>query len=208
MNPNDQYRFWTFVFLIRLTEQSINYHLREFNIPQKNTYELGPAWRIARNHCIREQKKITFSYSDWIKLNDLKPLFSRKKSLTFQKRSKKMFLHWRDQNKQQPLKINMRVTYHTVLSVWNKPLIDTCQHCSTNRANQALRSLANAGFQNRGDCLQAFPSFPSPSPHFHFLALVSFLARSKLRIPFLGLSLLRNRTETLATQAKMPQETF
>ena len=70
-----------------------------------------------------------------------------------------MFLHWRanlaDQNKQQPLKINIRVTYHTVLSVWNKPLIDTCQHCSTNRANQALRSLANAGFQNRGVCLRA-----------------------------------------------------
>ena len=71
----------------------------------------------------------------------------------------------------------------------------------TNRANQALRSLANAGFQNRGVCLQAFPSFPSPSPHFHFLALVSFLARPKPRILFLGLSLLRNQTETLAAQA-------
>ena len=35
MNPNDQYRLWTFVFLIRLTEQSVNHHLREFNIPQK-----------------------------------------------------------------------------------------------------------------------------------------------------------------------------
>ena len=116
-----------------------------------------------------------------------------------------MFLHWRanlaDQNKQQPLKINIRVTYHTVLSVWNKPLIDTCQHCSTNQANQALRSLANAGFQNRGVCPQAFPSFPFPSPHFHFLTLVSFLTRPKPRIPFLGLSLLRNQTETLATQA-------
>ena len=31
--------------------------------------------------------------------------------------------------------------------------------------------------------------------------LVSFLARSKPKIPFLGLSLLRNQTETLATQA-------
>ena len=210
MNPNDQYRLWTFVFLIRLTEQSVNHHLREFNIPQKNTNELGPAWHIAGSHRIRGQKKIAFSYSDpggtlENKLNDLKPLFSRKKSLTFQKRSKKMFLHWRanlaDQNKQQPLKINIRVTYHTVLSVWNKPLIDTCQHCLTNRANQALRSLANAGFQNRGVCLQAFPSFPSPSPHFHFLALVSFLARPNPRIPFLGLSLLRNQTETLVTQA-------
>ena len=105
---------------------------------------------------------------------------------------------------QQPLKTNIRVTYHTFLSVCNKPLIDTCQHCSTNRANQALRSLANAGLQNRGVCLQAFPSFPSPSPHFHFLALVSFLARPKPRIPFLGLSLLRNQTEKLATQAKTP----
>ena len=54
------------------------------------------------------------------------------------------------------------------LSVWNKRLIDTCQHCSTSRANQALRSLANAGFQNRGVCLQAFPSFPSPSPSLTF----------------------------------------
>ena len=34
-----------------------------------------------------------------------------------------------------------------------------------------------------------------------FLALVSFLARSKPNVTFLGLSLLRNQTETLATQA-------
>ena len=194
MNPNDQYRLWTFFLLIRLTEQSVNHHLREFNIPkkkEKNTNELGPEWHIAGNHRIREQKKIAFSYSDpggtlENKLNDLKPLFSSKKSLTFQKKSKKMFLHWRanlaDQNKQQ-LKINIRVTYHTVLLVWHKPLIDTCQHCSTSRANQKLRSLANAGFQNRGVCLQAFPSFPFPSSHFHFLPLVSFLARPKPRIP-------------------------
>ena len=46
-----------------------------------------------------------------------------------------------------------------------------------------------------------FHSFPSPSPHFHFLALVWFLARPKPRIPFLDLSLLGNQTETLATQA-------
>ena len=32
-------------------------------------------------------------------------------------------------------------------------------------------------------------------------SLVSFFARSKPRIPFLGLSLLRNQTETLATRA-------
>ena len=57
-------------------------------------------------------------------------------------------------------------------------------------------------WRTRGVSLQAFPSFASPSPLFHFLALVSFLARSKPKISFLGLSLLRNLlTETLATQA-------
>ena len=131
-------------------------------------------------HC----RKPSHSWTKENRYSDPGGTLENKLSLTFQKRSKKMSLpSWRanlaDQNKQQPLKINIRVTYHIVLSVWNKPLIDTCQHCSTNRANQALRSLANAGFQNRGVCLQAFPSFPSPSPHFHFLALVSFLARPK-----------------------------
>ena len=76
-------------------------------------------------------------------------------------------------------------------------------HCSTSPANQVLRSLANTGFQNWGICLQAFPSFPSSSPLFHFLALVSFLARPKPRIPFLDLSLPQNQTETLATQARI-----
>ena len=45
----------------------------------------------------------------------------------------------------------------------------------------------------------------SSSPLFHLLALVSFLARPNPRIPFLGLSLLRNKTETLATQASVIQ---
>ena len=89
---------------------------------------------------------------------------------------------------------------HTIhdLSAWNKPLIDTCQYCSTSRANQVLRLLVNLGFPKRGVCLQAFPSFPSPL--FHFLALASFLARQKPKTPFLGLSLLQNQTEMLATQ--------
>ena len=41
----------------------------------------------------------------------------------------------------------------------------------------------------------------SPSSHFHVLDLVSFLVRPKPRIPFFGLFLLRNQTETLAAQA-------
>ena len=35
INPNDQYRLWTFAFLIRLTEQSVNHHLRQLNITEK-----------------------------------------------------------------------------------------------------------------------------------------------------------------------------
>ena len=44
-----------------------------------------------------------------------------------------------------------------------------------------------------------FPSKDRAKNH----ALVSFLARPKPRISFLGLSLLRNSTETLATQASL-----
>ena len=50
------------------------------------------------------------------KFNDLKPLYSCKKSYAFQMKLKKMLLLWRgnlaDQNKQQPREINMRVMYH------------------------------------------------------------------------------------------------
>ena len=53
------------------------------------------------------------------------------------------------------------------------------------RANQKLRSWANAVFQNRGVCGQAFPSFPSPSPVILFFLLLSQLCR-------------RTRAETLA----------
>ena len=76
------------------------------------------------------------------KFNDLKPLYSCKKSYAFQMKLEKMLLHWRgnlaDQNKQQPREINMRVMYHD-LSVCNKPLTDTCQYCSTSRANQVFK---------------------------------------------------------------------
>ena len=63
------------------------------------------------------------------------------------------------------------------------------------RTNQKLRSWANAVFQNRGVCGQAFPSFPSPSlviPCFcsrlNFLdelARKRFLRRLPLRMHFL-----------------------
>ena len=68
-----------------------------------------------------------------------------------------MLLHWRVKKKTTAVRCVSR-TIHD-LSVWNKPLIHTYQYCSTSRANHALRSLANAGFQNRRACLQAFPSF-------------------------------------------------
>ena len=88
--------------------------------------------------------------------------------LAFQKKLKEILLPWRVNlatrvnNNRRKLRCVSRTVHD--LSVWNKPLIDTCQYCSTSRANQALRSLSIAGFQNRRVCLQAFPSFPSPSP--------------------------------------------
>ena len=57
------------------------------------------------------------------------------------------------------------------------------------RTNQKLRSWANAVFQNRGVCGQAFPSFPSPSPVIPFFRCRPNFSR-------------RTRAETLATQAR------
>ena len=51
----------------------------------------------------------------------------------------------------------------------------------THRANQKLRSWANAVFQNRGVCGQAVPSFPSPSPVIDFFLLLSQLSRRTSR---------------------------
>ena len=57
------------------------------------------------------------------------------------------------------------------------------------------------GFQNRGVCLQAFPSFlPHPLPA---LLLAPFFVRSLTLVPR---SFLLNRTETLATQANLFRE--
>ena len=60
------------------------------------------------------------------------------------------------------------------------------------------------GFQNRGVCQQAFPSFfPHPLPA---LLLAPIVARSMTIVPH-SLLLVLNRTETLATQATF-QDTF
>ena len=45
------------------------------------------------------------------------------------------------------------------------------------RANQKLRSWANAVFQNCGVCGQAVPLYPSPSPVIYFFLLLSQLSR-------------------------------
>ena len=59
------------------------------------------------------------------------------------------------------------------------------------------------GFQNRGLCLQASPSFlPHPLPA---LLLAPFFAQSLTLVPH---SLLLNRTETLATQASKVVESM
>ena len=47
MNPNDQYRFWTFVFLIRLTEQSIKLPSERIQHPSKKHLRAGSSM----THC-------------------------------------------------------------------------------------------------------------------------------------------------------------
>ena len=91
---------------------------------------------------------------------------------------------------------------HPVSSPSLRPLIDTCQKCSTSPANHEPRSPANGGFQNPGVCPQAVPSFPSPTPTVLFVALAPFSAQAKYRKPLSSVFLLLpNSTETLATQA-------
>ena len=59
-----------------------------------------------------------------------------------------------------------------------------------------------------GEAVLKFPSFPSPTPSFIFLPLVSFLAQPKPKIPLLGLSLPRKLPETHATQPKSAKKNF
>ena len=83
-------------------------------------------------------------------------------------------------------------------------MINTCQQCLTGPATHELHSLGNGGFQNPGVCLQAFPSFPSTTPSYLFWALTpTSREQNTILVPFLGLSLLSNPTETLAMQATM-----
>ena len=70
------------------------------------------------------------------------------------------------------------------------------------RCGRDLNGLRSKRFRAVSRVKDRAKNVPTPFPLFHFLALVSFLARPKPRIPFLGLSLLRNQTETLATQAR------
>ena len=59
----------------------------------------------------------------------------------------------------------------------SRTIHDTCQYCSTSRANQALRSLANAGFQNRGVRSASVSFLPLPLPPLSFFGS-RFISRS------------------------------
>ena len=78
---------------------------------------------------------------------------------------------------------------------------------SKERGTKVKDRAKNDANKRAGRSCRRFIPFPPPFPLppsllFHFLALVLFLGRPKPKIPFPGLFLLRNQTDTLATQAR------
>ena len=123
----------------------------------------------------------------WRKLNILKPLFSRKKSLTFQKRSKKMLSHQRANLADQPINNNRRKLIYVSRPLVMKQTFD--RHMSKMFDQPSQSGLLTSGLFKILEFLQAFPFFPSTSPFFlsfffllffFFLALVPFIARPKI----------------------------
>ena len=57
------------------------------------------------------------------------------------------------------------------------------QYCSTSLANQALRSLANVGFQNRGFVKRFLPSSPPPRSFIFGSRFISRAAKTENSAP-------------------------
>ena len=144
---------------------SVNHYPREFTILQKKPNDLGPARQnIPGNNCIPWQKKIAFSFSDpgdtlENKLNDLKPLYSRKKSFAFQKKLKKMLL---------PCRVNLAdldMTSQYETNLW-------WTHVNIVRLAEPIRRCVRwrtQVFKIEGFvCKRFLPSPPHPLPHLSF----------------------------------------
>ena len=118
-----------------------------------------------------------------------------------------MLLHWRanlaDQNKQQPLKINIRVTYqYRPLSM--KQIFDRHMLTLFEKPSQSDAAFAGERRFSKSRGLSASVSFlPLPLPPLSVFGSCFISRAAKTEIPFLSLSLLRNQTETLAKQARV-----
>ena len=77
---------------------------------------------------------------------------------------------------------------------------------SKERGTRVKDRAKNGVSERAGRGWGSFLPCPTPSPTFIFWLLFHFSRGQKPRIPFLGLSLLRNQTETVATQARSPSE--
>ena len=108
--------------------------------------------------------------------------------------------------------LNFQVTTSPVLGVSPHPLPAYSRHfCAifgsrsllvnrtgetlATQANQALSSLANAGFQNWGVCLASVSSLALPLPPLSFFGSRFISRGSKPKIPFAGLSVLCSKTK-------------
>ena len=77
---------------------------------------------------------------------------------------------------------------------------------SKERGTRVKDRAKNGVSERAGRGWGSFLPCPTPSPTFIFWLLFHFSRGQNPRIPFLGLSLLRNQTETVATQARSPSE--
>ena len=121
-------------------------------------------------------------------LKRLRPMVAYKFVLTYSIETRLLAKYVRSNLSQRRLRASLGLACVASVSV---------RSLSKERGTRVKDRAKNGGSKRAG---RGWVSFP---PLFHFLALVSFLARSKPKIPFLGLSLLRNQTETLATKASV-----
>ena len=141
----------------------------------------------------------------WRKLNNLKLYLTARRALRFIRGQRKCSCirgPARNNNRKKLICVSRTLSMkqlwstnviHVRLTV--PPFAGELASLPPNFGGVEAQATGERAFQNLGVCLQAFPSFSSPSPLVHILALAPFpLGQNRKKFPFFGLSLLRNLT--------------